>query len=279
MIVGVCLGLLGDPFIRAMAGSPAPPVPSTGAPHPSAPVVSLGGMTLEIRSGRLVVTQVAKDSPADRAGVLPLDILLVVNDRSLVDLDPITPQQVMGLLSREPTSRTRLVIGRGAGTLTVDLPQDMSGTRVKPTPSVGVRAGSPAPPFTARDLDGKSVALEDLLGKPILIDFWASTCRPCERAVIPIRRIAEQYAGRIVIVGISLDDDRKAFEAFVYNQHLPGIQLFDGAGWEGPIVRDYDVRASGIPQYVLLDKAGRVAAIGDLEALEAAIGRVVESTR
>src|SRR5262245_30113012 len=95
----------------------APPVPSAGAPHPSAPAVSVAGMTLEIRAGRLVVTGVAKGSPADRAGVLPLDVLLVVNDRSLVDLDPITPQQVMGLLPRETTLRTRLVLGRGAGTL------------------------------------------------------------------------------------------------------------------------------------------------------------------
>src|SRR5215470_19649929 len=116
----------------------APPVPSTGAPHPSAPVISAAGMTLEIRAGRLVVAGVAKGSPADRAGVLPLDVLLVVNDRSLVDLDPITPQQVMGLLPREPTLRTRLVLGRGAGTLSVDLPQDLTGNQALPASPVDV---------------------------------------------------------------------------------------------------------------------------------------------
>src|SRR5436309_8602559 len=91
----------------------APPPPSTKAPHPSAPVVRAAGMTLEIRSDRVVVTEVAKGSPADRAGVRPLDVLLSVNGRSLVDLDPISPQQVLALLQYEQTLRTRILLGRG----------------------------------------------------------------------------------------------------------------------------------------------------------------------
>ncbi len=236
----VCLFLACVPVFAA---PPAAPVPSTGAPHPSAPVVKVAGMTLEIRSGRVVVTEVAQDSPAERAGVLPLDVLLVVNGRSLVDLDPITPQQVLGLLPREPTLRTRLVLGPG------------------------------------RDLHGKEIALKDLLGKPVLLDFWASTCPPCERAAIPLRRIAERYEGKLVIVGISLDEDRKAFEAFVYNQHLPGVQLFDGGGWRSPVVRLYGVPANGIPYYVLLDASGRVASLGDLDHAEQAIESLTVSPR
>jgi peroxiredoxin len=281
------LALLGALWLAVPAGSilamplapPAPPVPSTGAPHPTAPVVKVAGMTLEIRSGRVVVTQVAKGSPADLAGVLPLDILLVVNDRSLVDLDPITPQQVLGLLPREPTLRTRLVLGRGAGTLSIDLPQDLSGTWAVPATTEEVRPGAQAPLFTGRDLQGKETALKDLLGKPVLLDFWASTCPPCEGAAIPLRRIAEKYEGNLVVVGISLDEDRKAFEAFVYNQHLPGVQLLDGGGWKGPIVRLYGVPANGIPYYVLLDAAGRVAALGDLAGVERAIERLTATPR
>ena len=272
----VCLFLACVPVFAA---PPAAPVPSTGAPHPSAPVVKVAGMTLEIRSGRVVVTEVAQDSPAERAGVLPLDVLLVVNGRSLVDLDPITPQQVLGLLPREPTLRTRLVLGRGAGTLSVDLPQDLSGTWAVPVPPEELRPGALAPLFTGRDLHGKEIALKDLLGKPVLLDFWASTCPPCERAAIPLRRIAERYEGKLVIVGISLDEDRKAFEAFVYNQHLPGVQLFDGGGWRSPVVRLYGVPANGIPYYVLLDASGRVASLGDLDHAEQAIESLTVSPR
>ncbi len=265
--------------LETVAAPPAPPVPSTGASHPSAPVVKIAGMTLEIRLGRVVVTEVAKGSPAERAGILPLDVLLVANDRSLVDLDPISPQQVLGLLQQEHTLRTRLVLGRGAGTLSVDLPRDPGGTPAAPQPPLELRPGVEAPLFTGRDLKGRDVTLKDLRGRLVLIDFWASTCPPCARAVIPLRRISEQHEGKVQIVGVSLDEDRKAFEAFVYNQHLPGIQIFDGAGWRGTIARLYGVPANGIPHYVLLDEEGRIAAIGDLEQAEEAITRLIREAR
>src|SRR5258705_8681571 len=111
----------------ALAGRPEaladPPVPSAAAPHPSAPTVRAAGMTLESRLGRIVVTGVAGGSPADQAGVLPLDVLLVVNGRSLIDLDRVSPDQVLRLLRDGKADRTPLVLGRSAGTLTDDLPQ------------------------------------------------------------------------------------------------------------------------------------------------------------
>ncbi len=266
-----CAALLAAALSPVFA---APPAPSTKAPHPSAPVVRAAGMTLEVRSGRVVVTEVAKGSPADRAGVRPLDVLLVVNGRSLVDLDPISPQQALALLQSEQTLRTRIVLGRGPGTLSIDLPQDPGQVWTAPIAPADLRPGMEAPLFSGLDLNGKEVFLKDLRGRPVLIDFWSSTCPPCLKAVISIRRIADRYAGSLWIVGISLDEDRKAFEAFVYNRHLPGIQIFDGGGWHGPIARLYRVAQQGIPQYVLLDAGGRIAASGDLEDLEENIARL-----
>ncbi len=269
--------VLAAPAALALAFAGTPPVPSTGAPHPSEPVVRAAGMTLDLRRGRVVVTDVAKGSPADRAGVLPLDVLLVVNGRSLVDLDPISPQQVLGLLQYEQTLRTRIVLGRGPGTLSVDLPQDPGETWTAPPAPVELRPGMEAPLFTGLDLKGREVALRSLRKKPVLIDFWASTCPPCVKNAIPLRRIADQYAGLLTIVGVSLDEDRRAFEAFAYNQHLPGIQIFDGGGWRGPIARQFGVSESGIPHYVLLDADGRIAAIAPLIDLEDDIARLVSS--
>src|SRR5439155_23322809 len=51
----VWLIFAGGVGMAAPMAPPAAPVPSTGAPHPSAPVVKVAGMTLEIRSGRIVV--------------------------------------------------------------------------------------------------------------------------------------------------------------------------------------------------------------------------------
>ena len=264
----------------ALAGRPealaAPPVPSAGAPHPSGPIARAAGMTLEVRRGRIVVTEVAEGSPADRAGVLPLDVLLVVNGRSLVDLDPVSPSQVLGLLQDERTPRTRIVVGRGAGTLAVDFPEDQGETRPATVAPGELRPGMQAPLFTATDLKGKPVSLEGLRKLPVLLDFWASTCVPCTKNVIPLRRIAEEYSGRLTIVGVSLDEARPAYEAFAYNQHLPGVQIFDGGGWHGPIARLYGVAATGIPRYILLDANGRIVAIKPLEEIEDDIARLVQ---
>ena len=252
----------------------APPVPSTGAPHPSSPIARAAGMTLEVRRGRIVVTEIAAGSPADRAGVLPLDVLLVVNGRSLVDLDPVSPGQVLGLLLDKPARANRLVLGRGAGTLSVELPQDRGETSPAPAQPGELRPGMQAPNFTGVDLKGNQVSLEDLRRRPVLLDFWASTCAPCVKNVIPLRRIAEDYSGRLTIVGVSLDEERPAFEAFAYNQHLPGIQVFDGGGWHGPIASLYGVAAAGIPRYVLLDTNGRIVAMKPLDAIEDDIARL-----
>jgi peroxiredoxin len=132
----------------------------------------------------------------------------------------------------------------------------------------------PAPIFTAVDLKGKEVSLEGLRKRPVLLDFWASTCVPCVKNAIPLRRIAEEYSGRLTIVGVSLDEERPAFEAFAYNQHLPGIQIFDGGGWHGPIATLYGLAATGIPRYVLLDTRGRIVAIKPLDEIEDDIARL-----
>lgn len=252
----------------------APPGPSTGALHPSAPFAREAGMTLEVRRGRIVVTEVAEGSPADRAGVLPQDVLLVVNGRSLVDLDPVSPSQVLGLLRDEGRPTSRIVLGRGAGTLAIDLPQDQGESQPPPVAPKELRPGMQAPLFTGIDLKGKEVSLAGLRKRPVLLDFWASTCIPCMKNVIPLRRIAEEYSGRLTIVGVSLDEARPAFEAFAYNQHLPGMQIYDGGGWHGPIARLYGVAATGIPHYVLLDADGRIVAIAPLEDIEDDIARL-----
>src|SRR2546428_254157 len=80
--------------------------------------------------------------------------------------------------------------------------------------------GSEAPKFAARGIKGEEVVLEALRGKPVLIEFWAAWCPPCRDSVIPLLRLAGEYGDRLVIVGVSLDTDPKAFEAFAYNHHL-----------------------------------------------------------
>jgi hypothetical protein len=72
-----------------------------------------------------------------------------------------------------------------------------------------------------------------------------------------------------------VDEDPRAYEAFVYNQHLPGFQLHDG-GPTGPIATAYGAAAAGLPYSVLIAANGTIAATGQSPAdIEAAIERLL----
>ena len=124
---------------------------------------------------------------------------------------------------------------------------------------------------------GQPVRLEDLLGRPLILDFWASWCPPCRASAITLRRFADQFGDRLVIVGVSLDQDRSAFEAFVYNHHLPGYQIYDG-GPRGPITTLYDAASAGLPYSILIDPEGAVLHMGSsLQAKEKEISRLLDA--
>jgi thiol-disulfide isomerase/thioredoxin len=63
----------------------------------------------------------------------------------------------------------------------------------------------PAPDFTLRDLAGGEVALAALRGRPVVIDFWATWCAPCERQVPVLNAFHEKYGDRIPVLGIAID--------------------------------------------------------------------------
>lgn len=63
-----------------------------------------------------------------------------------------------------------------------------------------------APPFTLRALDGKPVRLTDYRGKAVVLDFWATWCKPCRASLPHLDALQTRYGNRLVVVGISIDD-------------------------------------------------------------------------
>jgi thiol-disulfide isomerase/thioredoxin len=240
------------------------------APHPSD---RIAGLSLGLQDGRLVIRAVEPGSAAGKAGLLPGDVILVLDGASLIDLDPLTPQAALDRIGRAGSDELRMVIGRGAGTLQVSLPlrSPQGDMATAPPPRIGAAAA----PFEATTFKGETLSLADLRGHPVLLDFWASWCPPCRDQVIPLKRMAVDYADGLQIVGVSLDEDPKAFEAFVYNHQLPGRQIRDG-GWFGPISTLYHVADAGLPYDVLIGADGRIVSLGTgLSGLEDAIRRAV----
>jgi peroxiredoxin len=90
----------------------------------------------------------------------------------------------------------------GSGADTADPGTDDSG---EPTPPAG---GAAVTDFVLKDVDGKSVALSDYLGKHvILISFWATWCEPCKKEMVQLQELYEAHADAgLMILSISMDE-------------------------------------------------------------------------
>ncbi len=121
-----------------------------------------------------------------------------------------------------------------------------------------LKIGMPAPDFEAIDLKGSKIKLSDLKGKVVLIDFWATWCKPCIAGLPHVKELNEKYKDRgdFQIIGISLDIDLDKWKKYVRDELLDWINICDGKKKEGEIVRLYN--AMGIPKYYVVDKEGNI---------------------
>ena len=111
-----------------------------------------------------------------------------------------------------------------------------------------------APAFAVTTIDGQHIALDDLKGKVVLIDFWATWCGPCREALPHIRKIAEKFQGQpLVLLSVSLDDDEKKWKDFIAKNGMTWLNCRDGE-FTGPTAKLFDVNA--IPHTFTIDAEG-----------------------
>ncbi|WP_446743044.1 redoxin domain-containing protein [Silvibacterium acidisoli] len=109
-----------------------------------------------------------------------------------------------------------------------------------------------APPFTVTTLDGRQVSLDDLNGKVVLIDFWATWCGPCREALPHIQQIAKKFQDQpLVVLSVSLDKDDAKWKDFVAKNNMTWLQYRDG---EGNIANAFAVES--IPHTFTIDTDG-----------------------
>lgn len=94
-----------------------------------------------------------------------------------------------------------------------------------------IPAGGTAPDFELADVEGKSVRLSDFRGKSVVLVFWASWCPDCRAEVPELKAMhASADPAEYEFVSVSFDKDIDTLRAFVAENTLPGLQLFDPAG-------------------------------------------------
>ncbi|MGB8475954.1 MAG: redoxin domain-containing protein [Candidatus Acidiferrum sp.] len=111
-----------------------------------------------------------------------------------------------------------------------------------------------APAFSVTTLSGKQLSLDDMAGKVVLIDFWATWCQPCREALPHMQKIIKKFQGQpLVVLSVSLDSDEQKWKDFIAKNDMTWFHYRDG-GFTGPISNLFGVRA--IPQTFTIDADG-----------------------
>jgi cytochrome c biogenesis protein CcmG, thiol:disulfide interchange protein DsbE len=114
--------------------------------------------------------------------------------------------------------------------------------------------GEPAPPFSLATAHGDKIALGELRGRVVYVDFWASWCAPCRRSFPWMNEMQKRYGDRgLTIVGINVDRRRADAEQFLQSNVATFAVVFDEGG-ATPLA--YSVK--GMPTSYLVDAQGTV---------------------
>ena len=120
-------------------------------------------------------------------------------------------------------------------------------------------SGKPSPSFDYENHKGGKTKLEELKGKYVYVDVWATWCGPCRAEIPHLKKVEEAYHGKkIEFVSISIDKvkDHEKWQKFVTDKELGGIQLFADNDWNSEFVKDYKI--TGIPRFILIGPKGEI---------------------
>ncbi|HZY62148.1 MAG TPA: redoxin family protein [Edaphobacter sp.] len=134
-----------------------------------------------------------------------------------------------------------------------------------------------APPFTVTALDGSRFTLDEMGGKVVLIDFWATWCGPCRAELPHMKKIAKEFAGEpLVIISVSWDSNEAAWKTFVAKNEMTWVQYRDA---DHALSNAFGINA--IPHYFTIDSDGVLTAemLGEGSNVEGKLKKLIAKAK
>jgi peroxiredoxin len=113
--------------------------------------------------------------------------------------------------------------------------------------------GAPAPDFSLAVRGGDAANLGAYAGKVVLVDFWATWCEPCRSSFPEYQALIATYADRVVVVGISEDDEADGIDQFAAETGVRFPLAWDG---DKGVAQRYQI--SSMPTLFIIDRNGLV---------------------
>ena len=125
--------------------------------------------------------------------------------------------------------------------------------------AISTTSGTASVDFNYENFDGGSISLQELRGKLLYIDVWATWCGPCIKEMPALKELVKEYANKdIEFVSISIDskNDYEKWRKMVPEKNVGGIQLYDAEGLNSDFMKAFSV--SLIPRFMMIDSEGKI---------------------
>jgi thiol-disulfide isomerase/thioredoxin len=157
-------------------------------------------------------------------------------------------------------------------------PKDSSYVRTKhfaENPSLSLAKMAPA--FSVTALDGSHFNLDEMGGRVVLIDFWATWCGPCNRELPHMKKIAQEFANEpLVIISVSWDSDEAKWKDFIQKNGMTWMQYRDA---DHSLSTAFGINA--IPHYFTIDTDGVLTAemLGEDSNVEGKLKKLIAKAK
>jgi peroxiredoxin/outer membrane lipoprotein-sorting protein len=200
--------------------------------QPDSLEATLGPDTLWVDPQNALVVQSVHNVASDVQG-MPMKTRILL-EYDILDMDALAPDS---LFVFTPPGGAKLVEKLSIGEASADL------------------VGKPALDFKLSALEGKAYRLEDLRGKVVLIDFWATWCPPCRRELPAIEKIYRDYREKGLVVLAVTSEPKGVAASFIEKHGYTFPVLIDV---EQTVFDKYAVRS--IPVVIVVDRQGQISA-------------------
>ncbi len=114
------------------------------------------------------------------------------------------------------------------------------------------RIGNAAPDFTITDSQ-HTVALNQLRGKPVVLNFWATWCAPCVQEMPSLVQLQKQMGGKVTILAVSEDADEGAYKQFVRDHNVDLLTVRDTQQKTNEVYGTFK-----FPETFIIDRNGKI---------------------